>query len=193
MSNKHDRTTQRTKNSESTSPASRKSSRDNLCQFPFSDGRTCRMPRWTKHRTLCVFHARAEQQLLAVEQVGRQLVSLSGEFKTASDINHALGKLFSLVARNRIARRDAVALAYIGQLLLQSLPQVRTEIKTALGYRAWDATVQDALCDAEPESDEAQDSDDSDSSADDSGDESSDEGDDASDHASAGWPSGASA
>jgi hypothetical protein len=141
------------------------------------------MPRWTKHRALCVFHARAEQQLLAAEQVGRQLVSLSGEFKTASDINHALGKLFSLVARNRIARRDAVALAYIGQLLLQSLPQVRTEIKTALGYRAWDATVQDALCEPEPESDQADsyDSDSSDDSADssdnDSEEESSDEGD----------------
>jgi len=111
------------------------------------------MPRWNKHRTLCVFHARGEQQLLAADQAARQLVSLSGEFKTASDINHVLGKLFSLVAKNRIPPRDAVALAYIAQLLLQSLPHVRSEIKNVLGYRAWDATVQDALVIRESESD----------------------------------------
>jgi len=140
MRQKHHRTTNNTKHS-----FARRPSRDTLCQFPFSDGRTCRMPRWTKHRTLCVFHARSEQQLLAVDQAARRLVSLSGDFRTASDINHVLGQLFSLVAQNRIPRRDAVALAYIAQLLLQSLPEVRAEIKNTLGYRAWDATVHQAL------------------------------------------------
>jgi len=105
------------------------------------------MPRWEKHPTLCIYHARSEQQLLAADQAARQLVSLSGDFRTASDINHVLGKLFSLVAQNRIPRRNAVALAYIGQLLLQSLPEVRNEIRNTLGYRAWNATVQGALGD----------------------------------------------
>jgi hypothetical protein len=149
MRHKPDRTTAQTEIFLSTSSPSRKPSRDGLCQFPFADGRACRMPRWNKHRTLCVYHARGEQQLLAADQAARQLVSLSGEFKTASDINHVLGKLFSLVAKNRIPHRDAVALAYIAQLLLQSLPDVRAEIKHVLGYRAWDATVQDALTDGQ--------------------------------------------
>jgi len=134
------------------------------------------MPRWKKHRTLCIYHARSEQQLLAADQAARQLVSLSGDFRTASDINHVLGKLFSLVAQNRIPRRNAVALAYIGQLLLQSLPEVRSEIKNTLGYRAWNATVHDALGDQTSASNER---------PADSADESSDESAPASEEASA--------
>ena len=130
------------------------SSLTDLCRFSFRDGRTCRLPRWNKHRTLCIYHARSEQPLLAADQAARQLVSLSGDFRTASDINHVLGKLFSLVAQNRIPRRNAVALAYIAQLLLQSLPEVRSEIRNTLGYRAWDATVHEALGDQSSASDD---------------------------------------
>ena len=122
------------------------------CQFSASDGRRCRMPRWARHRTLCLHHARREEQLLAVEDASRELVSLSGEFKTASDVNHVLGKLFSLVAGNRIPRRNAVTLAYISQLLLQSLPSVQNEIRHALGHDAWRSTLQTALDDAQPPS-----------------------------------------
>jgi hypothetical protein len=103
------------------------------------------MLRSKKHPRLCVIHARSEHELLAADQAARRLVSLSGDFKTASDINHVLGELFRLVAENRIPHRDAVSLAYIAQLLLQSLPHVRNEINHALGYRVWDATVQRAL------------------------------------------------
>jgi hypothetical protein len=110
-------------------PFSRKTSRENLCQFPFSDGRTCRMPRSPSHLTLCLFHARAEHELLAADEAARRLVSISGEFKTASDVNRVLGQLFSLVAQNRIPHREAVSLAYIAQLLLQSLPHVRNDIE----------------------------------------------------------------
>ena len=164
MKHKATRTIQHTQDSGSASSASRSDlptglpapeppSLNELCRFSFRDGRTCRLPRWNKHRTLCIYHARSEQPLLAADQAARQLVSLSGDFRTASDINHVLGKLFSLVAQNRIPRRNAVALAYIGQLLLQSLPSVRSEIKNTLGYRAWDATVQDALGDGTSASD----------------------------------------
>jgi hypothetical protein len=143
------RTTQRSRKSQPEVPSSsRKPPREDLCQFPFADGRTCRMPRSPRHRTLCVFHARAEHELLAADQAARRLVSLSGDFKTASDINRVLGQLFTLVAQNRIPHRDAVSLAYIGQLLLHSLPHVRNEIKNTLGLRVWDATVQHALAPA---------------------------------------------
>src|SRR3990172_5496114 len=105
-----------------------KSARDGLCQFPFTDGRTCRMPIAENHPCLCLFHSRDERQLLASQEVPARLASLSGHFKTASDINHVLGQLFRLVAENRIPRRDALALAYIAQLLPQTLPHVRAEI-----------------------------------------------------------------
>jgi hypothetical protein len=167
------RTTRRTTQPESQVPRSsiRGTSRPDLCQFPFSDGRTCRMPRWKKHGTLCVFHARGEHELLAADQAARRLVSLSGEFKTASDINHVLGQLFSLVAENRIPHRDASALTYIAQLLLHSLPHVRAEIKNTLGYKVWDATVQQALTAGTSGSDEN-------AGTEDVSDDSSDESDD---------------
>jgi hypothetical protein len=92
-----------------------------------------------------LFHARDERQLLAAEEVPARLASLSSHFKTASDINHVLGQLFHLVAENRIPRRDALALAYIAQLMLQTLPHVRTEINETLGLHGWRITLREAL------------------------------------------------
>ena len=39
-----------------------------------------------------------------VMMIARELGSLSGEFKTASDVNHVLGKLFALLAAGRLPR-----------------------------------------------------------------------------------------
>jgi len=71
-----------------------------------------------------------------------ELAPLSGEFRTATDVNRALGRLFSLLAENRIPRRNAVALGYLAQLLLQTLPGVREELTHCLGYQAWDETLE---------------------------------------------------
>ncbi len=140
------------------------------CQFAFADGRHCRMPRSETHRSLCLSHARQEQQFLSVDCVGQELASLSGDFKTSSDINHVLGKLFSLLANNRIPPRNAAALAYIAQLLLQTLPAVEIEIKNGAGDDEWEATVRAALGDPEAAG--------SDHDDDDEGDDNDDEDDD---------------
>lgn len=100
------------------------------CLFSTSDSRRCAMPRSPDHSSLCVFHARQEDQLLSAGQIAAELASLSGEFKTATDLNHALGKLFRLVAAQRIPTRNAAVLGYLGQLLLQTLPTVRWESQT---------------------------------------------------------------
>src|SRR5579864_316941 len=116
-----------------------------LCNFSFADGRRCRMPRSKKHRSFCLAHARQEEQLLSVDRVGEELVSLSGTFRTTTDVNHVLGTLFSLLANNRISPRQASALAYILQLLLQTLPSVECEIKTVAGYDQWQATLESSF------------------------------------------------
>jgi hypothetical protein len=108
-----------------------------LCQFPFADGRTCRMFRHNSHPSLCIFHARQEQQLLELDRIGDELASLSGEFQTVSDINHVIGKLFKLVATGRIPARTAETLAYLSQLLLYSQHSVRQEIISAQNYPGW--------------------------------------------------------
>lgn len=125
------------------------------CQFSFADGRRCRLPRWEAHHSLCVSHARAERktesQSSALSNFSGDIAPLSGEFRTATDVNRALGRLFSLLAQNRIPRRNAVALGYLAQLLLQTLPGVRDEITHCLGYEAWDETLESVFGQAKTE------------------------------------------
>lgn len=122
------------------------SGEQNLCQFSFADGRQCRMLRHPSHSSLCVFHAREEQQLLALDDVGQQLSSISGQFRTSTDINHVVGKLFKLVGTGRIPARRAETLAYLAQLLLYSQKDIRYEtnlVHNSVG--AWQDTVRAAF------------------------------------------------
>ncbi|HUL14445.1 MAG TPA: hypothetical protein VLV88_00485, partial [Terriglobales bacterium] len=49
------------------------------------------------------------------------------DFSSADSINLFLGNLVKQLVRKRIARPDAIALAYIGQLLLNSLPAMEKQ------------------------------------------------------------------
>ena len=124
-----------------------------LCQFSFADGRQCRMFRHESHPSLCLVHAREEQQLLAQDEIGEELESISGEFRTTTDINHVIGKLFKLVANGRIPARRAENLTYLAQLLLYSQKHIRYEINLAhrAGDQPWQETVRAAYPEPEPE------------------------------------------
>jgi hypothetical protein len=126
----------------------KRSSPDNshLCQFPFADGRKCRMLRYQDHPTLCLFHARQEEQLLVSERLGAELsASLTGNFLTATDINFVLGKLFTALAQNRIPPRNASILAHIGHLLLHSLRDVKNEYKFHYKFETWEQMLNRAI------------------------------------------------
>jgi hypothetical protein len=113
-----------------------------LCQFSFSDGRQCRMFRHESHPLLCLVHARQEQQILAEEEIGEELRSISGQFRTTTDINHVIGKLFKLVAAGRIPARRAENLTYLAQLLLYSQKHIRYESLLAdPDMNEWEDTV----------------------------------------------------
>jgi len=48
---------------------------------------------------LCLFHARAESQLVETENFGSEPAqAISGNFMTATDINHAMGRLHTAAA-----------------------------------------------------------------------------------------------
>src|SRR5580704_1144856 len=93
------------------------------CQFSSADGRRCRLPRCEAHPAFCPTHARAEVSISSphdrpprchpepgpdalLGDVGEgsafaldldiDLAPSSGEFRTATDVNRALGKLFLL-------------------------------------------------------------------------------------------------
>jgi hypothetical protein len=117
----------------------------NRCQFETSDGRRCRMLRRNGHPTLCLFHARDEMQLLESQRLGSEIAaSISGDFMTATDINFVLGKLFTALAQNRIPPRNAAILAYIGQLMLHSVPGVQKEYSFKYEYEAWNRMLEKA-------------------------------------------------
>ena len=110
----------------------------NLCQFPFNDGRRCRMLRYPGHPCLCVFHARAEAQLLETVRLGGELSqTVSGDFMTATDINHALGRLYTAVAEDRIPIRNANTLARIGSTMLRTVPTIKTEFPFSYTFDQW--------------------------------------------------------
>ncbi len=129
----------------STKPAHK---RDHQCQQVTSDDRRCLMSRMKGHPSLCFVHAQRQQQVLDPKRVAAELLGPFADLKTANAVNHALGSLFLLVAQNRIPPRHAAILAYIGQLLLQSLGSVQSEIKNAWGYESWHAAVRQVLWDA---------------------------------------------
>jgi len=70
---------------------------------------------------LCAHHA---QRLLrrhrAGQTAGAELLASITDFADAASVNRFLGNLARMVALRRIPRRDAIALAYISQLILNS-------------------------------------------------------------------------
>jgi hypothetical protein len=115
------------------------------CQFQFADGRTCRMLRSPAHPNFCAFHARQEFDQLESQRLGVEVsTSLHGDFLTATDINHVLGKLFIAVAQDRIPVRKALALTYMGQVMLTSLPHVKKEFPFHYKFDHWQTVVENA-------------------------------------------------
>ena len=103
------------------------------------------MLRYPGHPHLCLFHARAELQQLEADRLGTELAqTLTGDFLSATDINHALGRLYTAIAQGRITARTGATLAYIGQLLLQSVKGVKSEFQFSYKFDQWKEMNMDA-------------------------------------------------
>jgi hypothetical protein len=99
------------------------------CTHTTGNGR-CRMPATDPSAALCSEHAQLQgnhQQTPDPEAIAAELLGSIEDFATADEINLFLGNLVKQFARKRIARQDAVALAYLCQLLLNSLTPLRRE------------------------------------------------------------------
>src|SRR5258708_2340813 len=78
---------------------------------------------WRCAPTLCAYHAgrlRATIPAVDPEVLAAELLDDINSFTTADEVKLFLGNLVRQLARKRIARRDAIALAYISQLILTS-------------------------------------------------------------------------
>jgi hypothetical protein len=112
----------------------------NQCQFQNARGQRCNMLIDTNHRhgtgpaTLCAFHAErlhAKVPLVDPEVLAAELLTNVNSFSTADEVNLFLGNLVRQLARKRIARRDAIALAYMSQLLLNTQTGMAREAAAA--------------------------------------------------------------
>jgi hypothetical protein len=113
-----------------------------LCAFTFADGRRCRTPRLAGHARFCFFHARREARFLASHQLGRDLSSyLSNSYVSACDLSSALGRLIPAVARGDINPKAASSLAYLCQILLQSIQHAEHEYTNAFGTDSWRGAI----------------------------------------------------
>jgi len=106
------------------------------------------MPCAPGHHSLCLPHQQRREKESDAEALAAELLGPFAEFNTATAVNHALGKLFSLAAQGRIAPRNAAVLAYIGQLLLNSLSAVRHEAQLARGHDKWHGDLRRTLREA---------------------------------------------
>jgi len=104
---------------------------DSHCQHISPKGNRCHMLIDQNHRpangaarpALCAYDAdrlRATIPAVDPEVLAAELLDDINSFTTADEVNLFLGNLVRQLARKRIARRDAIALAYISQLILTS-------------------------------------------------------------------------
>ncbi|HKV24797.1 MAG TPA: hypothetical protein VJN93_09430 [Candidatus Acidoferrum sp.] len=99
----------------------------NQCQHISPRGQHCRMLR-VDDESLCPFHLRQAQAAQPdPEALAAELLDSTGNLNTADRVNALIGNVTKALARQRIDRRDALALGYLAQLLLNTVPGVQKE------------------------------------------------------------------
>jgi hypothetical protein len=98
------------------------------CRQRTASGRRCRMAVSDPDSSLCARHAALHQRDLDQADLAASVIGNIQEFRSAADINHSLGELYKLQARNKITPRRAAVMAYTANLLLRTLPAIEHEV-----------------------------------------------------------------
>jgi hypothetical protein len=129
-----------------------------LCQHQTKAGHHCHMGLAPGHPSLCAHHLRVAKRAAAKyaeaapdpllrdhselhapshprtphpEIVAAELLAGAENLSTAASVNLFLGNLLKQVAHNRISRKNAIAMAYISQLLLNSISVMQRQARDA--------------------------------------------------------------
>lgn len=120
--------------------------RASLCRFTFSDGRQCRSPLAGNSPNLCPYHFRRESQALAAEKLGKDLsYFLSGQYITACDLSISLGRLIPALVRGDIKPKTARAVAYLAQILFQTIQRAQHEYINAYDSDEWRCVIRNSV------------------------------------------------
>jgi hypothetical protein len=107
-------------------PVSIDTQSDQRCQHIDSRGHRCRMLTSGSHDSLCPHHLnRLKAERAKDDQaVAAALLADIDDFSTPSSVNLFLGNLLKELVHKRVRRRDAIAQAYLCQLLLNTFPHM---------------------------------------------------------------------
>lgn len=108
------------------------------CQHRYPSLRFCRLPVSDPDSGLCSKHAADHQKELDQADLAAVLIGDIEEFRDAVTINHSLGELYKLLARNKITPRRGAVMAYTANLLLRTLPAIEHEIDSEPQQIIWD-------------------------------------------------------
>jgi hypothetical protein len=97
------------------------------CQQRTASGRRCRMAISDPDSGFCAKHGAERLRDLDQADLAAVLIGDIQEFRDAVTINHSLGELYKLQARNKITPRRAAVMAYTANLLLRTLPAIVLE------------------------------------------------------------------
>jgi hypothetical protein len=121
------------------------------CMFVFADGRRCQMPPSADDIDLCYFHAKKHFDRISAQEAGLQINEFLGrDILTACDLSAALSTLFSATSLGLIKPKTAVALTYLGNLMLQTQKLAKQEFLQSFDDR-WPKIVRESICFNEPE------------------------------------------
>lgn len=111
------------------------------CSHRFAaSGRQCRL--LTSDRSgLCPQHLAKKKAAAQSADFAELLFDRADGMKTAQGINHSLTYLYELLARDLISVRRAQSLAYIGSLILRTLPAIDHENHHNIGSAAYQAAL----------------------------------------------------
>jgi hypothetical protein len=98
------------------------------CQHRTRTGRRCRHSISDAAAGLCSKHINSRQKYRQEADLSATLLGQLTELSSACDINKVLSNLFLALTQDRIAARRAAVLAYIGNLLLRTLPAMDREV-----------------------------------------------------------------
>jgi hypothetical protein len=93
------------------------------CAHRSAGGRRCRLSVSDARSVFCPQHRSEHLEEEAADHYP-YLSSNFQNFQTAQGINYSLGRLYQLLAENRISPRRATVLSHICGLLLRTLPQI---------------------------------------------------------------------
>ena len=109
------------------------------CRYNTAAGRRCRLIS-VDELGFCARHRSYDEDLVAME-----LYFTPDEMRTAVGLSRFVSKLAQITSAGRIPARNAVALAYMAQLLAQLLDPTRAEIIALHGPAAYEKLVAAAI------------------------------------------------